>query len=182
DNSVVRAPQDRSGEFGCLASSSLEIQTRAPQTIPKEGIGGGSFYNHTQPILEDSVNKPSVKTLQHTQGLDSKAIYDLGGAYYKGKGVPQDYSNVTNQPQSRLLRPKEVLLLCRVERSLTSKAMEWYLKAANQGNAVALNNLGEMYQYGKGVPQDYSKAMEWYLKAAKQGHASAQYKIENMSQ
>ncbi|KAF8920469.1 hypothetical protein BGZ58_004354, partial [Dissophora ornata] len=52
--------------------------------------------------------------------------------------------------------------------------MEWYLKAANQGNASAQYNLGFMYEHGKGVPQDYSKAMEWYLKAANQGHASAQ--------
>ena len=40
--------------------------------------------------------------------------------------------------------------------------MKWYLKAASNGNANAKKNIGNLYYYGKGVPQDYAKAMEWY--------------------
>src|SRR5699024_6947193 len=38
------------------------------------------------------------------------------------------------------------------------KAFYWNQKAANQGHAKAQYNLGYMYDYGKGVSQDYAKA------------------------
>jgi TPR repeat protein len=49
--------------------------------------------------------------------------------------------------------------------------------AAMQGNATAQNELGTMYQYGKGVPQDYVQAISWYRKAADQGDVIAQYNL-----
>ena len=52
--------------------------------------------------------------------------------------------------------------------------MEWYEKAAKQGNADAQRYLGSMYNNGDGVKQSYKKAGEWYAKAAKQGNADAQ--------
>ena len=58
--------------------------------------------------------------------------------YDKGQGVPQDYA----------------------------EAVKWYRKAAEQGNALALNNLGFMYGKGRGVPQDYVQAHMWYNLAA----------------
>jgi TPR repeat protein/uncharacterized RDD family membrane protein YckC len=47
-------------------------------------------------------------------------------------------------------------------------------KAANQGNAMAQNNLGWLYQNGEGVPKDLGKAAELYQKAADQGNAFGQ--------
>lgn len=44
---------------------------------------------------------------------------------------------------------------------------------ANEGNAAAQNDLGTMYQYGDGVPQDYKEAVHWYKKAADQGSSLA---------
>ena len=52
--------------------------------------------------------------------------------------------------------------------------MEWYRKAAEQGDVIAQCNLGFMYQNGTGIEQSYEKAVEWYLKAAEQGFACAQ--------
>ncbi|KAF9922889.1 hypothetical protein FBU30_006986 [Linnemannia zychae] len=57
------------------------------------------------------------------------------------------------------------------------KAMNWYLKAAIQGNAKAQYSIGIMYQDGLGVQQDYTTAMIWYQKAASRGHAGAQCNI-----
>ena len=48
-------------------------------------------------------------------------------------------------------------------------------KRAEGGEAVAQNNLGFMYQEGKGVPKDEVEAVKWYRKAADQGHADAQF-------
>ncbi len=47
-----------------------------------------------------------------------------------------------------------------------AKAVKWYRKAAEQGNAGAQYNLGVMYGKGQGVPQDYAKAHMWYNLAA----------------
>ena len=41
-------------------------------------------------------------------------------------------------------------------------------KAAEQGNADAQWGLGEKYENGEGVPQDYAQAFVWYRKAADQ--------------
>jgi TPR repeat protein len=51
------------------------------------------------------------------------------------------------------------------------KAIDWYVKAANQSNASAQCDLGWMHFYGYGVPKDPSRAVDWYTKAALQGHA-----------
>jgi TPR repeat protein len=48
---------------------------------------------------------------------------------------------------------------------------------ADQGDAQAQYNVGEMYQYGQGVPHDNAIAMNWYQKAAAQGYARAQHHI-----
>ncbi len=66
--------------------------------------------------------------------------------YYRGLGVTQDYQ----------------------------EAIKWYKKAAEQGNASAQSNLGEMYYEGQGVPRDYQEAIKWYRKAAEQDNAEGQ--------
>ena len=65
--------------------------------------------------------------------------------YYSGKGVTQSYA----------------------------KALEWYSRAANQGEAVGQYNMGISYDQGVALPQDFEKAVEWYQKAAALGDADA---------
>jgi uncharacterized protein len=45
---------------------------------------------------------------------------------------------------------------------------------AAQGDAVAQTNLGQMYQYGLGVPKDDKEAVKWYRLAAAQRNAVGQ--------
>lgn len=54
-------------------------------------------------------------------------------------------------------------------------AMEFYLKAAQQGYSIAQANYGLRYYFGQpGLPLDYDKAFPWLYKAAQQGHTEAQ--------
>jgi TPR repeat protein len=55
------------------------------------------------------------------------------------------------------------------------EAMQWYQKAAAQGNADAQIAIGHLYANGRGVTRDPGQAMQWYQKAAAQGNAEAQY-------
>ena len=57
------------------------------------------------------------------------------------------------------------------------KAVEWYTKAAIQGDPWAQNHLAACYEFSKGVKKSYNKAVQWYTKAAKQGYAIAQYNL-----
>lgn len=48
---------------------------------------------------------------------------------------------------------------------------------AEKGDAKSQHNIGVMYDYGRGVPQNYTEAMKWYRKAAEQGLPDAQHNI-----
>ncbi|TMJ05571.1 MAG: sel1 repeat family protein [Alphaproteobacteria bacterium] len=47
--------------------------------------------------------------------------------------------------------------------------------AAERGDARAQGYLGFMYQYGRGVPQNYVLAIYWYRRGAEQGNPVAQH-------
>jgi len=65
--------------------------------------------------------------------------------YDEGYGVPQDYA----------------------------EAVRWYRLAAEQGDALAQNNLGTMYGRGLGVPQDHATAHMWLNIAVANGAEGA---------
>src|SRR4030065_1452840 len=44
---------------------------------------------------------------------------------------------------------------------------------AEKGDAKAQHNLGVMYDYGRGVPQDYTKALKGYQRASAPGMPDA---------
>ena len=56
-------------------------------------------------------------------------------------------------------------------------ALKEWKPLAEEGNAVAQNNLGLMYHNGWGVPQDNKEAVNWYRLAVEQGYAIAQYNL-----
>jgi uncharacterized protein len=69
---------------------------------------------------------------------------DLAFFYFKGIGVPRDYS----------------------------KAAHWVRLAAEQGFAHAQTNLASLYETGKWVPLDYVAAYTWYSRAIAAGDKS----------
>lgn len=72
---------------------------------------------------------------------DSNAMNQLGDRYENGDGVEQD----------------------------TNKAVEWWEKASQKGNAMAMYSLG-LYHYNKG---NFSKALEYMEQAASSGYLPA---------
>ena len=86
-------------------------------------------------------------TRQKAEQGNAEAQFNLGVAYFKGKGVPQDHA----------------------------EAVRWCRLAAEQGHAEAQCDLGLCYATGYGVLQDYKEAMKWYHLAAEQGDVKAQF-------
>ena len=72
-----------------------------------------------------------------------------------------------------------ILLLTVLFTSTTIAAPDFdeTMAAAKQGEAYAQYNLGVMYEYGEGVPENDTEAVRWYRKAADQGLSSAQYNL-----
>ena len=57
------------------------------------------------------------------------------------------------------------------------RAMDIFQRRAAEGDAVAMANLGVMYQHGLGTPVDYDHAMRLYRQAAKKGQSMAMNQI-----
>jgi TPR repeat protein len=56
-----------------------------------------------------------------------------------------------------------------------SRAVSWYRKAADQGDAARQFHFGLMYAEGTGVPKDGAQAVAWYQKSSAQGNPTAQF-------
>jgi TPR repeat protein len=55
----------------------------------------------------------------------------------------------------------------------TTQAVEWFRKAAARDYAPAEFQMGQLYDFGFGVPKNEKRALEWYMKAAQHGSAPA---------
>jgi len=67
--------------------------------------------------------------------------------------------------------------LASYERGAYAISAPFFSRLAQIGDANSQSILGEMYMYGRGVPQDYAQSIQWYRRAAAQGNASAQYAL-----
>ena len=56
-------------------------------------------------------------------------------------------------------------------------ALYWYALAAKQKYAMAINNIGNCFMYGKGEQKNYQAAFSYYMQAAKQNLPIAQYNV-----
>jgi len=63
------------------------------------------------------------------------------------------------------------------EKDVWKVIFDFQMKLAKQGNPSAQEKVGEMYEEGRGVKQDYDQARAWYSQAAKQDHKGAKDKL-----
>jgi len=131
-----------------------------------ESTQAGPFFEYAFQILDNvkcaatpvPPNQELVATLRDAERGDPSAQNKLGEMYANGRGVVRD----------------------------GALAVEWFRKAADQGNAQAWNNLGEihrdMWNVRRiwGVRRDDAQAVDWFRKAAEQGFALAQYNLGEM--
>jgi TPR repeat protein len=64
--------------------------------------------------------------------------------------------------------------------SAPSLELHKIINEAKTGNASAQLKLGELYQSGKEIKQNYSEAREWYEKASIQGNPEAQNNLAEL--
>lgn len=56
-------------------------------------------------------------------------------------------------------------------------AVEWFQKAADQGDAAGEFGLAQMYAIGEGTKKDNERALMYYTRSAEQGHGDAILKL-----
>lgn len=101
-------------------------------------------------LLAVAALSAAASTLEETRAAaekgDAEAQYELADAYFFGRGVPRD----------------------------CEKTVEWRRKAADQGHAGALYDLGTYALRPRScLPQDHAEARRWFLLAAERGDARA---------
>ncbi|MEA2085148.1 MAG: tetratricopeptide repeat protein [Thermodesulfobacteriota bacterium] len=65
----------------------------------------------------------------------------------------------------------------RFRKNRSKEILEWYEKAAREGNVNAQDTLATIYAAGKSVEKDDQKAFYWFNKAAENGNAYSQAKL-----
>ena len=111
---------------------------------------------------------------------EEDSMEELGDLYYFGNGVAKDYTLAKEWYEKAIMAGNETPLMplgtIYYYRQDYKKAMEFYLKAANDDNKyqhIAEARIGDLYMEGAGVEQDLSKTVEWYKKSAGHCYANA---------
>ena len=131
----------------------------------------------------DTAAVPVLKRLA-SQG-NPTAEYTLAEAYYRGFGVPQDYSRAARLYEAaanqNIMNAQQNIAVMYVEgkgvRQDFSRALFWFRKAAAQGDSFAQYSIGLRYVNGQGVEQNYAEALSWFRKAAQNGYIRAFHDI-----
>ena len=138
---------DDVNEFGEYDETAIENYTKASEEGNSDAYAKlGLIYEKGYFDVEIDL-KNAVENYQKSVDIDENPVglNGLGNAYYNGNVYKRNYA----------------------------MAVEYYTKAALNGNLDALNNLGICYEYGRGIQQSYAKAMECYKKASDKNHPPA---------
>lgn len=147
----------------CLLSHNLLAQTKMYEVISKSKEK--TQQKKDGAILKDMVRKANAGDLD--------VQYKLGYMYRTGK-----------RPDNRNIQvARKVGILGYQSNSFKrdyKKSFFWLSKSAKKAYSKAENELGLLYEFGKGVTQNTDYAFYWYLKAAWQNLAVAQNNIARL--
>jgi uncharacterized protein len=135
---------------------------------------------------------------------NAKAYFNLGAAYYNGDGVgvndtdscvwfilaadagdPRGQEAVararSEMPPRRMTECEVLTGSAYISGNLIpedyAKAMQWYLKASNDGSGIACEKIAYLYDRGLGVPVDKEQSLKWLQRSANLGYPPAIYEL-----
>ncbi len=124
------------------------------------------------PELSRALQNEIINIGQRDIAVGGTSLKPIAGAIDKNQGFSfkKQHSAVQKMPPRTHTRPQGF--------SKKGKySVEEVREAAGLGHTESQFVLGEMYQKGDGVPQEFAEAIKWYRMAAEKGHASAQNKL-----
>lgn len=114
---------------------------------------------------------------------NEEAIKALGSIYMEGNRAVEKNLEIAEQlfrKGANLGNIECCLLLGKVlyEEGKKEESFLWLTKSANQGDMEAAYLVGQMYEYGDGIPWDTEKAIEWYITCARWGNSNFSSKAQ----
>ena len=122
---------------------------------------------------------------QSAIGGNPAAQETMGRACIEGASVDADCAKKWLQPAAAQGRVSAMSVLAWLyaregtPESL-SQASKLYRAAAEAGDFAAQNNLGELFETGRGVSREPAQALGWYRKSAENGFAPAQFNLARL--
>lgn len=130
-----------------------EEEGAGPTDGTTSGEAAATIEEGRKAILAGDYDKALQLFRPLAEAGEAEAQVGMAFAYYDGLGVPQDHA----------------------------QALAWFTKAAEQGHALAANNLGYMHRNGQGgVPASDAEAAIWFRKAAEGGDDNGQVNYAEM--
>ncbi len=179
--------------YGCINLTSIII----PDSVTS--IGGKAFSGCTgltSITIPNSVESIKNWAFRGCTGLTSitlpKSLSEIGKGVFNGcenlqtirvpKGMTETYCKMGLEPwRDKMVEPQqeEYTILLNIARGYElgigmarnlAQAVLCYVQAADKGCAEAAYHLGELYEEGKGLPQDYQQAADWFAKSSQLHH------------
>lgn len=185
--------------MGCAGLTTITI-TDSVTSIGHNAFDGCTGL--TAITIPNSVTSIEWLAFEGCTGLTSitlpKTLTSIGDHVFDGcenlqiirvpKGKKEDYCKLGLEPyREQIQEPQEeeYTILLNIARGYEmgigmaknlAQAVLCYVQAAEKGCNEAAFHLGELYETGNGLPQDYQQAAEWYAKAVALYHPSAESK------
>ena len=186
---VCAIPLQADFKTGLAAYDRGDFRTALQEWLPVAQRGDanaqfniGLLYASGKGVTKDPKQAADWYRKAAEQGVGA-AEYNLGVMYANGDGVPPDVHEAVKWLQKAadagIPMGREELANLYGSKGIEnhSKSLEYFNKAAQEGNPTAEFDLALMYDLGRGVPRNYEEAMKWYEKAANQGYAPAMTNI-----
>ena len=136
----------------------------------------GIMYQDGEGVAKDAAE--AARWIQKAAEQDNAtAEFALGVMYHQAMGVPKDEAAAVRwlEKAARQVPPAQFALArLHEDNGNYAEALKWYRLLASQGDADSQNDVGHMYETGRGVVQNDAEAAKWYRLAADQGNATAQ--------
>jgi len=144
----------------------------------------GQLYYLGSGIKKNFVESGKLFLLAAEKGNVDAMDY-LGTMYRDGKGFPQNTQNsikwFTSASDNGSIFSQLSLGYFFRDNNNFDQALFWFIKAAEQNDAEAQFELGNMYLNGKGVKRNGDEAQKWFQKAASQGDKLAIDRLNYMT-
>ncbi len=136
---------------GAMQPDELNDYMDAADTMYDEMHGGIFFFEGDESSSHSYSSLAELKSEAESGNADAQV--SLGRLYFYGQeGVKED----------------------------AKKGVQWFKKAAEQGDGLGQYYFGVGYYYGKGIKQSYDDAFMWLMKSAKNNVLAAQYDLGQM--
>ena len=132
----------------------------------------GAMYQFGFIVPEDDKKAAQWYRLAAEQG-DSSAQFIVGLISANGQGIIKDGKEAMRWCRLAVEKRVEMAEVYSLAKESVPQALKILTRDAEKGIDEAQNNLGYMYEFGTGVPQDYVLAHMWYNLSGLQGNETA---------